>query len=257
MWNVLDLPRIVPLSFATFLISIRQGLHEGDDGILLIVAEAEIAELSRVHVGGDFRRRPARDLLAGINWRAARQDVARVVKMCAAEKSEKSANALINELGSGRVRDIAFSIRFVLRVRADGPRLDVVLDDFEGGEIWGWSHGADAFRRVHADNQNADNLERAVLVSRCPEIRASHKRHGGKAAGGRILLFGIDRIDRGLPFPLEQRDVALHLLLAVAQNGGSVLVFLRLRRVTGQQGEQRKVQSRSHLILLSMASSST
>src|ERR1700681_320560 len=45
-------------SLRAFDISIRQGPHEGDDGILLILAEAEIAELSHVQVFGDFRRGP-------------------------------------------------------------------------------------------------------------------------------------------------------------------------------------------------------
>src|SRR5258708_18517092 len=47
-------------SLCAFDVSIRQGLHEGDEGIFLIVAEAEIAKLSRVHVCGDLRCRPTR-----------------------------------------------------------------------------------------------------------------------------------------------------------------------------------------------------
>src|SRR5216683_2952931 len=72
---------VIHLSLDTLHVSIRQGLHERNDGILLILAEAEIAELARVHVCDDLRRRPARDLLAGIISRAARQDVACVVEM--------------------------------------------------------------------------------------------------------------------------------------------------------------------------------
>jgi hypothetical protein len=43
----------------------------------------------------------------------------------------------------------------------------------------------------------------------------------------------LHSIDRGPLFPFEERDITFHLLLAVVQKDGSVLVLLRMRRVTG------------------------
>src|SRR5713101_4804592 len=62
-------------------ISVRQGLHEDDDGILFLLTQAEITELSRVHVFRIFGRGPTRNFLARVIRRTARQDIARVVEM--------------------------------------------------------------------------------------------------------------------------------------------------------------------------------
>jgi hypothetical protein len=69
------------VTIPSLYISVRQGFHEDDDGILFLFAQAEITELSRVHVFRIFGRGPTRNFLAGVIRRTARQDIARVVEM--------------------------------------------------------------------------------------------------------------------------------------------------------------------------------
>src|SRR6267142_647310 len=61
--------------------SVRQRLHEAHEGILLCVRQAKASNSAPVHVGGRFRRRPARRTFTGIMRLAARQHVARVVEV--------------------------------------------------------------------------------------------------------------------------------------------------------------------------------
>jgi hypothetical protein len=62
----------------------------------------------------------------------------------------------------------------------------------------------------------------ALPVPRRPEIGASHERHSGKTAGGRISHFGIDRVDPGLLFPLD-----VHVLRPSRAIGGGHIILKR------------------------------
>src|SRR5579859_5845884 len=68
-------------SFCGLDISVRQRLEEADQGILLVIAQAEIAELADVEILNDFGRGPARYSFAGIIRFASRQDVTRIVEV--------------------------------------------------------------------------------------------------------------------------------------------------------------------------------
>jgi hypothetical protein len=105
--------------------------------------------------------------------------------------------------------------------------LNRVFLDAEQREIRGGSDRLNAGGGVDADDQDANDLERAVTSAGHLDAGASHISDVGESTGGGVVFLGVDRVDGGLSISSEQGDEALHLGLGVAYEAGAYLVIRR------------------------------
>ena len=94
--------------------------------------------------------------------------------------------------------------------------LHVVLHDTEGRKVGSRPHGADPGSGVHANNEDAEDLESHVPVAGSLDRRAPHKGCAEDAARRPIAYLAIDGTNGSLPIPAVERNVPLYLLLSLA-----------------------------------------
>jgi hypothetical protein len=97
--------------------------------------------------------------------------------------------------------------------------LHVVLHDTEGRKVGSRRHRADAGSGVHANNEDTEDLESHVPVAGGLDRRAPHKGCAEDRARRPIAFLAIDGTNGCLPIPAVERNVPLHLLLGLTDQG--------------------------------------
>ena len=94
------------------------------------------------------------------------------------------------------------------------------------------------------DDKYLNDAETFVFVSGIGELRPPYIGRSNHAAGGRIMRFAIDGVDRRARVAVVERDETLHLFLGVTDETRADLNLLRLCCSAEEQGIQHNEKRR-------------
>lgn len=106
-----------------------------------------------------------------------------------------------------------------MRYELSVARLDVVLHYTESRKAGNRRHCADPGSGVHAYHEDAEDFECHVPVAGGLDMGSPDKGRGDDATCSPIAFLAIDGTNGCLPIPAVVRNVTLHLLLGLADQG--------------------------------------